>query len=95
MHINRSDLMIFIGIIIVDSFLCVPAGGIDRDLIFSVCHLTASALLVHRSQNVEKLADAFRSESPDTACALVNATFAKREVEERSPGSPSAPIPRL
>ena len=28
-------------------------------------------------------------------CSRVNATRAKRELEDRSPGSPSAPMPRL
>ena len=35
------------------------------------------------------------SESPDMEFILVNATLAKREVEDKSPGSPSPPIPRL
>ena len=33
--------------------------------------------------------------SPETELSFVNATFAKRDADERSPGSPIAPIPRL
>ena len=35
------------------------------------------------------------SVSSDRELSLVNATLAKREVDDRSPGSPSAPIPLL
>ena len=35
------------------------------------------------------------SEKPETAFARVKAARTKRELDERSPGSPSAPIPRL
>ena len=35
------------------------------------------------------------SESSETAFIFVNATLAKREADERSPGSPNAPMPRL
>ena len=35
------------------------------------------------------------SESPERELSYVNAAFTKREAEERSPGSPIAPMPRL
>ena len=35
--------------IVVGSGLGTAAGGVDRDLIFSFCNLTAAALLVHRA----------------------------------------------
>ena len=35
------------------------------------------------------------SDSPDKEWALTNATLAKRDEEDKSPGSPSAPMPLL
>lgn len=47
-HINRRNLMIVIRRIIVNSLRRIAAGSIERDLILSVRHLTASSLLVNR-----------------------------------------------
>lgn len=44
---------------------------------------------------MKKLTDTFFSDVPENEFILVKATFAKREAEDKSPGSPKAPIPLL
>ena len=58
MQIDRCQTAIIIGGIIIDAAVCIAAGGIDRALVLSVCHLAAAALLLHGAEDVEKLADA-------------------------------------
>lgn len=65
------------------------------NLVFSIGYFAASSLLIHGTENVKELAYAFFSESPEKAFIFVKATRTKRDVEEKSPGRPSAPIPRL
>ena len=45
-HINSTDLMIFVGSIIVNSLCGIAAGSIECDLIFAVCDLAAASLLI-------------------------------------------------
>ena len=59
MHINSTDLMIFVGSIIVNSLCGIAAGRIESDLVFAICDLTAASLLIDRAEDVEKLAAAF------------------------------------
>ena len=91
-HVHRRDLMVVVGRIIIDSLVCITAGGVKRDLVFSLRDFAAASLLVYGAKDMEKLADA---RVLRLRRAGVGATFAKRDAEERSPGSPSAPIPRL
>ena len=94
MHIDSIDLMIFIGGIIINSLCCVAAGSVESDLIFAFCYFAAATLLIYGAEDVEELTLS-SSESPDLEFIFVKATLAKREAEERSPGRPRAPIPRL
>ena len=57
-HIHTCDLVVFVCCIIIDSFICITAGSVERDLILAICNFTAAPLLIDRSENVEKLADA-------------------------------------
>ena len=57
-HIHGCNLVVIIGSVVVNAFVSVAAGGIDGDLIFAA-YIAAAPLLIHRAQNVEKLADAF------------------------------------
>ena len=91
MHIDSIDLMIFIGGIIINSLCCVAAGSVESDLIFAFCYF-AAATEPRMWKNWLTLSS---SESPDLEFIFVKATLAKREAEERSPGRPRAPIPRL
>ena len=59
MHIDCTDLMVFIGCIIIDPLCDITAGCIKRNFIFSVGYLAASALLIHGTENVKELAYAF------------------------------------
>ena len=63
MHIHCADLMVFVGIIIIDSLCHITAGSIQCDLILSISNFTASPLLIHWTENMEKLADTFRQNS--------------------------------
>ena len=47
MHIHCADLMVFVGIIIIDSLCHITAGSIQCDLIRSISNFTASPLLIH------------------------------------------------
>ena len=57
-HVHRRDLMVVIGRVIIDPSVCITAGGVKRDLIFSLRDFTASSLLVYGAKDMEKLADA-------------------------------------
>ena len=59
-YIHSRNLVIFVSVVIINTFAGIAAGGIKGDLVFSFCYLTAASLLIYRSQNMEKLADAFR-----------------------------------
>ena len=59
MHIDSTDLVVFIGCIIIDPLCDITAGSIKRNLIFSVGDFAASALLIHGTENVKELAYAF------------------------------------
>ena len=59
-HINSGDLVIFIGGVIINSFIGVAAGGVKGNLKFSFAHIAAASLLVNGAENMEKLAYAFR-----------------------------------
>ena len=56
-HVHCRNLMILVSGVIINSPGSIHAGGINRDFIFSVRHLTAPSLLFYRSQNMEELSD--------------------------------------
>ena len=87
--------MIFIGGIVVDALVGIAAGSVNGDLVLSVFHFAAAAWLVNGSENVENWLTLSASELPETAFARTKAARTKRDWEERSPGSPSAPMPLL
>lgn len=51
--------MVFVGGVVVDSFVCVAAGGVEGDFVFAFVYFAAASLLVYRAEDVEELADAF------------------------------------
>ena len=54
-HVHRRDLAVGICGVVINSTACITAGGVDRDLIFSIGYLAAASLLVDRSSDMEKL----------------------------------------
>lgn len=58
-HINRTNLVIVVGGVVVDSLVGIATGGVKCDFILSLCNLATTSLLVNRTENVEKLAHAF------------------------------------
>ena len=59
-HINGGNLRILVGRVVVNAARRVAAGGVNRDLVLSVRHLAAAALLIDRAQYVEELTHALR-----------------------------------
>ena len=59
MHIDSIDLMIFVGIVVINSLCCVAAGSVESDLIFAFCYFAAATLLIYGAEDVEELTDAF------------------------------------
>ena len=57
-HMDRRDLVIVIGGVVIDALICIAAGGVNGNLILSVFDFAAATLLIHCAENVEKLADA-------------------------------------
>ena len=55
-HIYRSYLMVVVGCVVINSLVGVTAGGIKRDFVLSLVHLTAPELLVDRAQYMKELA---------------------------------------
>lgn len=76
MHINRTNLVIVVGGVVVDSLVGIATGGVKCDFILSVCNLTTTSLLVNRTENVENWFTLSLSLSPETEFSFVNATFA-------------------
>ena len=95
MHVYGGNLVVFVGCIVVDSFGGVAAGGVEGDFVFSFCYFAATSLLVYGARMWKNWLTLSDSVSPDLEFILVKATLAKREAEERSPGKPRAPMPRL
>ena len=51
--------MVFVGGVVVDSFGCVAAGGVEGDFVFALVYFAAASLLIYGAEDVEELADAF------------------------------------
>ena len=49
MHIDRIDLAVVIGTVIVDTAVHITAGRIDRNLIFPISQVAAASLLLNRA----------------------------------------------
>ena len=49
MHIDRIDLAVVIGTVIVDTAVHITAGRIDRNLIFPITQVAAASLLLNRA----------------------------------------------
>ena len=58
-HIYCGYLVVIVGCIVVNSFVGVAAGRIDRYFVLVLREMATASLLVNRAENVEKLADAF------------------------------------
>ena len=59
-HIHRGDLVIVVGLVIINALIRIAAGGIQSDLISPLPQPAAATGLADGTQNVKKLADAFR-----------------------------------
>ena len=93
MHIHPGNLMIVISGIIIDSLICVTAGGVDRDLTITILKLAAAPLLVYGIQNMKNWLTLSFSPSPETEFILVNAALTNLDCDDKSPGRPIAPMP--
>ena len=58
-HIHCGDLRVFIGGIVVNTPVGIPAGGINGDFKVAGGDFTAAPNLIYRSENMEEPADAF------------------------------------
>ena len=56
-HIHGCNLVVIIGSVVVNAFVSVAAGGINRNFVLIFLSLAAASLLVHTAKNVEELAD--------------------------------------
>ena len=54
-HIDCINAAAVVGCVVVYASVCVPAGGVYRDLIFAFSDLAAAALLIDRAENMEEL----------------------------------------
>ena len=59
MHIDSIDLMIFVGAVVINSFYCIAAGGVEGNFVFVFCYFAAATLLIYGAEDVEELTDAF------------------------------------
>lgn len=87
--------MIIVSCVIINAFIRITARGIDSNLVLSVFYLTAASLLVNRAEYMEKLAYAFGFAFSETELAFTKATRTNLDCDDKSPGSPIAPIPLL
>lgn len=85
--------MIIVSCVIINAFIRITARGIDSNLVFLVFYLTAASLLVNRAEYMEKLAYAFGFAFSGNA--FTKATRTNLDCDDKSPGSPIAPIPLL
>ena len=56
-QLHCRNAVIVIGLIIVNPLLQIAAGAVYGNLIFSLAQIAASSLLLHCTENMEKLAD--------------------------------------
>ena len=63
-HVDRGDLAVVVGGVVVDAFVCVAAGGVEGDLILAVFEEAAS-LLFHGSEVWKNWLTLSSSESPE------------------------------
>lgn len=56
-HVDRIDLAVSIGRIIIDPSLHIDAGGVNRDLVSPFLHLAQPTRLLHKTEKVEELTD--------------------------------------
>ena len=89
MHIHGSDLMVSIGGVIVDPLIAITAAGIQGHLKVSISQIRTALLLIYGAQDMEELADAFF-----LRIARYGIQLYKGDTEDKSPGRPSAPMPR-
>jgi hypothetical protein len=59
MHIHSANAVVFVGFVVVDAPAGVAAGSVDGFLILPVFQIAATVYLLHSSQNMKELADAF------------------------------------
>ena len=59
MHIDSIDLMIFVGVVVINSFYCITAGGVEGNFVFVFCYFAAATLLIYGAEDVEELTAAF------------------------------------
>lgn len=57
-HINGGDLVIVIRRVVINPLVGIAAGRVKRDLEFPFAYVAAAALLIHRAEDMEKLAHA-------------------------------------
>ena len=58
-HINRRDLVVLVGFIVIYPLIGINAGGIDGNFIFTVPYIATTLNLQNRTQNMEKLTYAY------------------------------------
>ena len=95
-HVDRGDLAVVVGGVVVDALVCVAAGGVEGDLILAVFEEAAASLLFHGSEDVEKLADAFLLRVPGAGVHFRESgpdeTGLGREIARKSDGSHTAAV---
>ncbi len=58
-HGYCTNLVVFIGGVVINSFCCVAAGSVEGNFVFAFCYFAAATLLIYGAEDVEELADAF------------------------------------
>lgn len=95
-HGHSGDLVVIVGRVVIDTCIGVAAACVEGDLVLAVIQLTAAALLLLPSPRMWKnWLTLLISSSADFELPRVKATLTKRDIEERSPGRPMPPMPRL
>ena len=85
--------MIFISGVIIYSLVTVAARSVNSVFELTVCNFTTAFLLFNRTKNMKKLTYTFRS--PDNEFVFTNAALTNLDCDDKSPGKPIDPIPRL
>lgn len=95
MHIHPAYLVVFVGVVIIYTLVRIAAGGVQGYFILISAQLAAAPLLIHAAEYMENWLTLPNSESGEMEFILTKATRTNLDCEDKSPGSPIAPIPRL
>ena len=90
MHINRCDLTVLIGSVIIDSPIRIDAACVYGNFVLVIFQSAAAALLLCRAEDMKTLADAFLLAAAGNRGAAHKCRTDKTRLRGQIPGQPDS-----